>query len=166
VLEHLLPQVVVAAPQAGWFTLMGVALGAGLTAGSTLLLERLRRKRDAAMARRLVSDDLERVDRALTTTEENLRRAGQPLPKNPGDNQQWPLGWERVTWAQSWAGYREILASNMNDEQFSPLATAFGFIEQFQHSLAASRRPFVEPDDRDFLADVRAETDKARESMR
>jgi hypothetical protein len=54
---------------------------------------------------------------------------------------------------------------SMDDERFRRLSTAFGFAEQFQNALAASRRPFVLPDDRTFISDVRAAVDAARESL-
>jgi hypothetical protein len=153
--------VTVAASQAaGWFGLAGVALGAILAAGLTLYQERARRRHNAAMARRLVSSDLGSVNRALTVTEANHRRSEQPpVDPLPGDRQ-WPLGWEKVTWAQSWAGYREALAGSLDEREFALLATAFGFIEQFQNALAAGVRPFA-PDDTEFLGAVRAAIDEA-----
>jgi hypothetical protein len=149
-----------ASQAAGWFGLAGVALGGILAAGLTLYQDRTRRRRDASKARRLVSSDLKHVNRALTVTEANLRRS-EETPKDPRpDDQQWPLGWEKVTWAQSWAGYREALAGSLDEHEFALLATAFGFIEQFQNSLAAGIRPF-QSDDAKFLGEVRAAIDEA-----
>jgi hypothetical protein len=153
--------VTVAASQAaGWFGLAGVALGAILAAGLTLYQERARRRHNAAMARRLVSSDLNSVNRALTVTEANHRRSEQPPVDPLPGNRQWPIGWEKVTWAQSWAGYREALAGTLDEREFALLATAFGFIEQFQNALAAGVRPF-ESDDAEFLGAVRATIDEA-----
>jgi hypothetical protein len=149
-----------ASQAAGWFGLAGVALGGILAAGLTLYQDRMRRRRDATKARRLVSSDLKHVTRALTVTEANLRRS-EETPRDPRpDDQQWPLGWEKVTWAQSWAGYREALAGSLDEDEFALLATAFGFIEQFQNSLAAGIRPF-QLDDAVFLGEVRAAVDAA-----
>jgi hypothetical protein len=154
---------------AGWFGLVGVVLGGILTAGLTLYLDHTHWRRDANMARRLARSDLHAAEHALSVTETNLRRAGADPPESPRDDQQWPIGWERVTWSQSWTGYRQGLAVSMDDDGFERLATAFGFIEQFQNALAASRRPLTETtddrnDDREFLRDVRAAVDAARES--
>lgn len=95
---------------------------------------------------------------------ESRRRPGAPARVIGSDDQQWPVGWERATWAQSWAGYRQSLAASMGDKRFGPLATAFGFIEQFQNSLAADRRPF-QPADAVFLRDVRQAVEEARTHM-
>jgi hypothetical protein len=145
----------------GWFGLAGVALGGFLTAGLTYLLDWRRRIRDAAMARRLVSSDLMTIERALKDAEDSLGRFQRHQTEAPAEDQQWPVGWERQTWAESWAGYRQALAVTMATDEFRPLATAFGFIEQFQHSLAAGRRPF-QSDDAVFLEDVRKAVDEAR----
>jgi hypothetical protein len=151
---------------AGWFGLAGVVLGGILTAGLTLYLDRSHRRRDADMARRLARSDLLAAERALSVTETNLRRAAADPQESPREDEQWPIGWERVTWSQSWAGYRHGLAMSMDDDGFGRLATAFGFIGQFQNALAASRRPFTDnDDDREFLRDVRAAVDAAREAF-
>jgi hypothetical protein len=131
-----------------------VALGAPLTGGFGLFADRHRRRADAAMARRLVYADLRTIDRALTDAESNFRRS-EERPPDPG--QQWRFGWEREAWSQSWAGYRGILAANLDDAEFEPLATAFGFVEQLQNSLAAGRPPFQDAD-ATFLQDGRRST--------
>ncbi len=155
-----------AASQAsGWFGLAGVALGGLLTAGLTLYREWRRRRADAAMARRLVSSDLTAVDRALTDAEANLARFKQDRSEPLDDGRQWPFGWERATWAQSWAGYRPGLAASMGDDEFRPLATAVGFIEQLQNSLAAGRRRFQDADE-PFLEEVREALEEARAALR
>jgi hypothetical protein len=152
--------VLVAADASSWVGLAGVALGAFLTGGFGLLAEWRRRRRDAAMARRLVYADLSTVDRALTDAEANFRRSQQRPPDPEDAGQQWPFGWERETWSQSWAGYRGLLAANLGDAEFEPLAAAFGFVEQLQNSLAAGRRPFQDAD-ATFLEEVRAAVDVA-----
>jgi len=98
------------------------------------------------MARRLVYADLRTIDRALTDAESNFRRSEERPPDPEDAGQQWPFGWEREAWSQSWAGYRGILAANLDDAECEPLATAFGFVEQLQNSLAAGRRPFQDAD--------------------
>jgi hypothetical protein len=157
--------ILAASQAAGWFGLAGVLLGGLLTVGLTLYENRRVSRRDAAMARRLAASDLGAVERALSVAEANHERAVSDPRESPGDDQQWPIGWERVAWSQSWAGYRQGLAMSMDDQRFHRLATAFGFVEQFQNALAASRRPFVLPDDRTFLGDVRAAVDAAREPL-
>jgi len=137
-----------------------VALGALLTGGFGLFADWRRRRADAAMARRLVYADLRTIDRALTDAESNFRRSEERPPDPEDAGQQWPFGWEREAWSQSWAGYRGILAANLDDAECEPLATAFGFVEQLQNSLAAGRRPFQDAH-ATFLLDVRRAVDGA-----
>jgi hypothetical protein len=158
---------IIAASQASaWFSLAGVVVGGLLGTALTLFRDWRRRKHDADTARKLVSADLSTIERALKDAEDNLRRSRERDPAEPpNDNQQWPVGWETATWAQRWAGYSPSLAASMDDREFGPLATAFGFIEQLQHSLAAGRRPF-QSDDPTFLENVREAVTEARDSLR
>jgi len=72
------------------------------------------------MARRLVYADLRTIDRALTDAESNFRRSEERPPDPEDAGQQSPFGWEREAWSQSWAGYRGILAANLDDAEFEP----------------------------------------------
>jgi hypothetical protein len=155
---------VVASEASGWIGLLGVVAGGVITAGFTVLLERSRRRRDAAMARRLAAADLQKAELALADAMANRQRAGDPLPSDPAQDQQWPIGWERETWAQSWAGYRSALATSMRDDEFRVLAAAFGYIGQLQNALAAGRRPF-EGDDSTFLSKVSSAVSDARSTL-
>jgi hypothetical protein len=152
--------VLVAADASSWAGLAGVALGALLTGGFGLFADWRRRRGDAAMARRLVYADLRTIDRALTDAESNFKRSKEAPPDPKDAGQQWPFGWEREAWSQSWAGYRGLLAANLDDAEFEPLAAAFGFVEQLQNSLAAGQRPFQDAD-ATFLEDVRRAVDGA-----
>src|SRR5215212_7339535 len=104
-------------------------------------------------------DDRPCVDRRVQLQTVQGVSAG---PRDAG--QPWPFGWEREAWSQSWAGYRGLLAANLDDAEFEPLAAAFGFVEQLQNSPAAGRRPFQDAD-ATFLEDVRKAVDGALRMM-
>jgi hypothetical protein len=106
------------------------------------------------MARRLLSSDLATVERALKDAQDNLRRWQDAGQGPPHADQQWPVGREGAAWSQSWAAHRQSLAIVLDDRRFQDLATGFGFVEHFQHSLAAGRRPF-RYEDAGFLENVR-----------
>jgi hypothetical protein len=132
----------------GLFSLGGVALGAGLAAGVTELQERRRAKRDARAARLVAAADLAQALDAIEDVQLNLEK---PLGGNEENREhEWPAGWERVSWTESWTGYRDRLVDGLAAPDFALVARAFGSLVQFEKSLSASKRPFV-PGDQEFV---------------
>ena len=132
--------------QTGLFTLGGVVLGGILTAVLTELRDRARARRERERARRLASADLERATEAIRDVRSRMERPRAWSLGGKGEDRKWPPGWERAGWSESWEGYRGPLANGLDDRAFATVARAFGSLGQFQNSLAAGERAFVEND--------------------
>jgi hypothetical protein len=129
--------------------LVGVVIGSLVTFGATYLFERRRERRDGRAARGVVRSELGEADKAV---DDALK---EPDPK-------WPPGWDRVGWSESWSTYRAVLATTMNDEDFSTLARAYLQMRLLQTGLAAGVRGFVD-DDEAFLKGVKSALEDAKE---
>jgi hypothetical protein len=127
---------------AAWFGLVGVVIGGLVAFGATFLLEWLRERADAQAARSILKAELKEASTAL---EDAL---SGPMPE-------WPPGWDRVGWSESWSTYRPVLAKRMNTEDFSKLADAFLQMRLLQTGLAAGQRG-LEGADEAFLRRVQS----------
>jgi hypothetical protein len=116
--------------------LVGVVVGALLTAGTSIYTMRRREDRDARAARRVVESELKEAARAV---------------KDMLEFKEWPPGWTNTTWSESWSMYRPALALAIrDDDQFQKIATAYLDMRLLQTGLAAGKRGFV-TDDPTFL---------------
>jgi hypothetical protein len=86
--------------------LVGVVVGGLLTGGVSFLLERRREKAHARAAREVIKSELQAAARAV---EDALS----------GPDPEWPPGWDRVGWTESWATNRPVLAARMNEDDFA-----------------------------------------------
>jgi hypothetical protein len=121
------------------FGLMGVIVGALITSIAGFYLVRRREKKDARAARRIIQSELKEAAQAIR---EALGAA------------EWPAGWTKKAWSESWSKYRPVLAVDMKDDQsFAAVASAYLFMELLETGLAAKKRPFVATDE-PFLREV------------
>lgn len=120
------------------FGLVGVVVGGLLTGVVTLLLERRRENQEARVAQRIARSELGEAAKAV----EDALAAGE-----------WPPGWDKKRWSESWSTNRRVLAATMEDDDFAKLARAYLHMELLQTGLAAGKRKFVEQD-RTFLTTV------------
>jgi hypothetical protein len=112
--------------------LVGVVVGALLTAGTSVYMARRREKRDARAARRIIQSELKEAAQAV---DEAL------------DHKEWPTGWTKKTWSESWSMYRPTLALAIrDDEEFDKIATAYLDMGLLETGLAADKRGFIETD--------------------
>jgi hypothetical protein len=148
----------------GLFSLGGVVIGGLLTAVLTGIRDRSRAREEERKARRLAAADLERATEALRDVRSNMEeRRGWPVggDDDHDEDRTWPPGWERAGWSVSWEGYRGPLASGLGELSFATLARAFGSLVQFENSLAAGTRAFVDTDP-EFVARVEEPVAAAR----
>jgi hypothetical protein len=117
-----------------WFGLVGVVIGGLVAFGATFLLEWLRERSDAKAAESILKAELKE---AATALEDAL---SGPMPE-------WPPGWDRVGWSESWSTYRPVLAKSMKTDDFSKLASAFLQMRLLQTGLAAGKRGLEGPDE-------------------
>lgn len=130
---------------AGLLSISGVVAGATSTALITEVRDRSRAKRDAGKAGLIAAADIEHALEAVS----DAKSAGESSDWAG----QWPAGWDRVGWTESWSGYREILAEALDDSAFSTVARAFGSLVQLEKGLA-SVHAFNVDDDPRFLRRV------------
>ena len=126
---------------------MGVVVGGLLTGGVTFLLERRREKREARAAQLVMKSELEA---AAAVAEDALS----------GEDPEWPPGWDRVGWSESWSTYRPILAKTMSDVDFTKLARAYLQMQLLQTGLAAGERRLSNRDEA-FLENVKSAVSEA-----
>lgn len=137
----------------GLFSIGGVVVGGTLTAAITEHRERRRAQREARMASKVASTDLEHALEAIENVKESLEKKGQ-----------WPPGWDRVDWTESWLAYREMLVEGLADpNDFEKVARAFGSLKQLERGLASVHAE--DPDDQKFLAQVERRINAAREIL-
>jgi hypothetical protein len=134
-----------------WFGLIGVFIGGLVAFGATFLLESLRERSDAQAARRIVKAEL---NEAAKAAEDALNG---PMPE-------WPPGWDRVGWTDSWSTYRPVLAKRMETEDFSRLSDAYLQMRLLQTGLAAGKRR-LEGLDEAFLRQVQSVVSDARKVL-
>lgn len=116
--------------------LAGVVIGALATAGTSVYMARRREEKDARAARRIILSELKEAVEAVTVA---LKF------------KEWPAGWTKKTWSESWSLYRPTLALAIRDDtQFEKIAAAYLNMSLLETGLAAGRRGFVR-DDLTFL---------------
>ena len=121
------------------FGLIGVIVGALITSIASFYVVRRREKKDARAARRIIQSELKEATQAV---HEALGAA------------EWPAGWTKKAWSESWSKYRPVLAVDMKDDQsFAAVASAYLFMELLESGLAAKKRTFVATDE-PFLREV------------
>ncbi len=134
-----------AAVATGLFSIGGVVVGGVLTAAITDHRERRNAERESRRARELAAIDLERALEAV----HDVKDAGETSEWQG----QWPPGWERAAWTESWSGYRGMLADGLDDPKtFVVVARAFGSLVQLERGLASVHD--FQPSDRVFLERV------------
>jgi hypothetical protein len=128
------------------FGLMGVVVGGLLTGVVAFYLERRREKQEAQVARSIARSELVEAARAI---EDALA----------GD--EWPPGWDKMRWSESWLTNRRVLAATMEEGGFAKLARAYLDMQLLQTGLSAGRRKFVEQD-KTFLTTAKSHLSEAR----
>jgi hypothetical protein len=125
---------------------IGVIVGGLITAGANYAAERrqLRRQRGAARAT------------ALIEIEESLE-AIELMEKY----HTWPVGWDLVTWNQTWAAIRDPLAGSLDVEPFRRVRLAYGSMFLLQHGLQAAGGNQLVESDAAFLERIRPRLDAA-----
>ena len=119
------------------FGVVGVIIGALVTAAGTYFFERRREKREARSAQLVVRHELEDAAKAV---EDALR------------GREWPPGWQSMRWSQSWSTYRPVLAATMEEQDFAKLARAYLYMELLLAGFAEGKRGFVHEDEPFFVA--------------
>lgn len=122
------------------FGLVGVIIG-GLIAGlSSFLIER---RRDQKVDEREGKARLQLLKRAARVVDADLEQAETSARFAVKDRKWWPeeMGRLEVT---SWAEHREILASELSNEDWKTIVLGFGFIHGLNNAraLAAKTDPF------------------------
>jgi len=121
------------------FGLIGVIVGALITLIVGFYRVRRRDKKDARAARRIIQSELKEAAQAI---HEALGAA------------EWPGGWTKKAWSESWSKYRPVLAVDMKDDRsFAAVASAYLFMGLLETGLAARKRPFVATNEQ-FLREV------------
>jgi hypothetical protein len=110
----------------GIFGLGGVGLGGVLSFLSTRGVERRREARESLQTLRLAKAEL--GGEVLTILDEALKY------------ESWPAGWQGATWDESWASYRQILASTLDDGDFATIARPYQRMVALQSGLSAGKR--------------------------
>jgi hypothetical protein len=106
------------------FGLIGVVVGALLTAAREYLMAR-RQERAAARANaRLLKVDLQRALDAI----EHCLLPGRPPKAGP---------WDQELGADGWSDRLNLLATTMRDDDWEPVATAFVLVEKVRHGIAS-----------------------------
>ena len=111
--------------------LLGVVIGGLITGGTNLGMAWRREKREARAARRIIRSELEEAAEAVKVALEY---------------KEWPAGWTKKTWSESWSIYRPSLALDIDDDEFEKIATAYLLMGLLETGLAKGKRDFEEND--------------------
>jgi gas vesicle protein len=125
------------------FGLVGVLVGGLIASITSVYLASRREERDREAARRQEQMDLQRAYRILRS---ELNEAVVAVT-SALDTREWPTGWTRKAWSESWSKYRLTLAGGMDDKGFDAVASAYLYMGLLETGLAADKRPFVDTDE-------------------
>ena len=120
------------------FALIGVGLGAFISGGFSLVLERRREQTRAREERRQEEQEAFAAARLLRADAHAAQ--GAVVRALEDDPPSWPIALD-PDWARSWGAYRRVMAGELGDDDFDAVARAFLEVEQLERAFRAGRDP-------------------------